>query len=53
MYKPGWNPSQPLYAAMVFLFSGLANITRRIRRAVSPTLSGLSVVPFPGRRPLR
>ena len=44
MYMSKWNPFRPLYAAMVILFSGLANLTRQPNLAVSPALNA-------GRRP--
>jgi hypothetical protein len=38
MYMSRWNPIRPLYAAMVVLFSGLANLTRQPQLAAEPSV---------------
>jgi hypothetical protein len=49
MYMSKWNPLRPLYAGMVVLFSGLANLTRQPNLAVAPALNGRH--PTPRRTP--
>jgi hypothetical protein len=40
MYMSRWDPLRPFYAAMVILFSALANLTRQPNLAVAPALNG-------------
>jgi hypothetical protein len=46
MYMSKWNPLRPFYAAMVVLFSGLANLTRQPNLAVVTAINA-------SRRPTR